>query len=258
VWVRIFRQVGLLAVILAATVVCGAGAGEVGDLDVNMPNTLEDAFVGERGSLDLFGAARYDRWRRSDETVRFVPQLQWVPAERLQLSFGLPYTVGSGSRANQGEVSLGGFYQLNRETGWLPAFAAFAEADAPIGPGDRSWEIQLGGIASKTIDPGPAQRRLHFNAIWFRRLDPGQEERRNRYRFTLGYSQLVAERTALVTNVLRESQERGERDATILEAGLRHQIARGVILGGALGTGIGRDSPRFRAIISIQFSLSGG
>jgi hypothetical protein len=75
---------------------------------------------------------------------------------------------------------------------------------------------------------------------------------------TLGYSQLVGERTALIADVLRESQERGQRDATILEAGLRHQVARGIILGGALGAGIGRDSPSFRAIVSVQFSLGGG
>jgi hypothetical protein len=252
-----FLRGSLLAALLATAAPHGVGAGEVGDLDVNMPNTLDDAFAGERGSLELSGAARYDRWRRNDDTVHFFPQLQWVPVDRLQLSLGLPYTAGSGPRANEGEVSLGGLYQLNREAGWLPTFAAFAEANAPIGPGDRGWEIQLGGIASKTIDPGPAQRRLHLNAFWFRRLDPSEEERRDRYRFTLGYSQLVAERTALVTNVLRESQERGQHDATILEAGLRHQLSRGVILGGALGAGIGRDSPSFRAIISVQFSLSG-
>ena len=62
----------------------------------------------------------------------------------------------------------------------------------------------------------------------------------------------------LVANALRESQERNQRDATILEVGLRHLVTEGVILGGAVGTGIGRDSPRFSAILSLQFALAGG
>lgn len=249
---------GVLLVAFLATPLPGtADASEVGDLDAEMPNTLEDAFVGERGSLDLFSAARYEN-RRDGDTIRLLPQLQWVPIERLQFSLGLPYTAGSGSRANEGDVSFGVLHQFNRETGWLPAFAVFAAASAPFGPGDRGPEIQLAGIASTTIDAGPAQRRLHINGYWIHRLDPSVTERRDRYRFAIGYSQLLAERTALIANILRESQERGERDATIIQAGLRHQVAQGVILGGALGAGIGRDSPRFTATISLQFSLSGG
>ena len=92
-----------------------AGAGEVEDLDVNMPNTLDDAFVDRKGSVDLLTAARYDRWRRDGATVRFFPRLQWVPVERLQLSLDVPYAVGSGSRANEGDANLGGLYQINGE-----------------------------------------------------------------------------------------------------------------------------------------------
>jgi hypothetical protein len=235
-----------------------AGAGEVEDLDVNMPNTLDDAFVDRKGSVDLLTAARYDRWRRDGATVRFFPRLQWVPVERLQLSLDVPYAVGSGSRANEGDANLGGLYQINREGRWLPAFALSAEASTPVGPGGRSWGTRLGVIASRTVDPGPAQRRLHVNASWLHRFEPGVEERPDRYRITLGYSQRVAERTVLVANALRESQERNQRDATILEVGLRHLVTEGVILGGAVGTGIGRDSPRFSAILSLQFALAGG
>lgn len=247
----------LVAVLLAAQAPGRAGAGEVDDLDANTPNALEDAFVGERGSLDLSGAAGYEH-RRNGDTLRLLPQLQWVPVERLQLSLGTPYTAGSGSRANEGDVSLGALYQLNRETAWLPAFALFAEASAPFGPGERGAEMRLGGIASRTIDPGPAQRRIHVNGYWIHRPDPSEGERRDRYRFAIGYSQKLGERSALIANLLRESQERGERDATILEAGMRHQVAQGVILGAAIGAGIGRDSPRLRATISLQFSLAGG
>jgi hypothetical protein len=247
----------ILASVFSIIIVPAAKGEEVGDLDINMPNTLDDAFVGDRGSAELQGAARYDHGRRGD-TVRFFPRLQYVPLEGLQLSVGLPYSIGSGPDANQGEVNLDALYNLNRETRWLPAFAVSTEVNAPVGPGGHGWDLQLWGIASKTVDSGPAQRRLHLNLVWMHHFDPTGDERQDRYRVTLGYSQLLEQRTALVANILRQTQERGERPATIIEAGLRHQISQNVTLGGALGTGIGRDSPRFRAIVSVQFSLGGG
>jgi hypothetical protein len=247
---------GLVALMLA--IGAPALAGEVGDLDINMPNTLEDAFAGEMGSLELSSAARTDHWRRDGDTLRLFPRLQWVPVERFQLSVGLPYGIGSGSRANQGEASLGLLWQLNRETPSLPAFALSADMNAPVGPGERGHELRLGGIVTRTPWDGPAQPRLHLNLFWYHRPDPAEEERRDRWRVALGASRLLAPETALVVNALRESQDRGQREATILEAGLRHQVARGVVLGGALGAGLGRDAPAFRAILSVQFSLGGG
>ena len=239
---------------------------ELNNLDINIPNTLHDALAVGRGSVELLGAARYDRWNGHD-TVRFFPRLLIGVAEGLQATVGVPYTVGTGPRADEGVFAFGALYNFNRETAWLPAFAVSAEAGPTIGPGGRgergergrpSGEMRLFGIASKTIDP-EAFRRLHLNLGWFRAFDPTEEERRDRYRVALGYSQLLLPRTVLIADFLRESlEERGERAANILEAGFRHLVAPGLILGGALGAGIGPDSPRFRAILSVQFSLSGG
>jgi hypothetical protein len=253
-------RIGSLALLLAAaSAPIGASAQDVGDLDIDMPNALEDAFAGRHGDLQLLGAARVDRWRRGrGGEVRLFPRVQWVPVERLQLTAGLPYTVGWGTRSDEGEASLGALYQLNRETGALPAFAVVAEASAPVGPGDRGGELSLAGIASKTVAAGPAQPRLHLNAYWFRRLDPSSDERRDGYRLAIGHSRLLSPDTALVLDVLRESQDRGERAATILEAGLRHRPTEGVVVGAALGAGVGHDSPAFRATLSVQISLGGG
>ena len=39
----------------------GEGLEELNNLDINIPNTLDDAFAAARGSVTLLGAARYDR-----------------------------------------------------------------------------------------------------------------------------------------------------------------------------------------------------
>lgn len=246
----------LFAATATAAVAQGQGLEELNNLDINIPNTLEDAFAAERGSVALLGAARHDR-RRGHDTVRFFPRLLVGVAEGLQATVQVPYTVGSGPRADEGVFALGALYNFNRETAWLPAFAAAVEAGPAIGPDAHGGEMRLFGIASKTIDP-QAWRRVHLNLAWFRTFDAGEEERRDRYRVALGYSQLLLPRTVLVADYLRETlEERGERASNILEAGVRHRVAHGVVLGGALGAGIGRDSPRFRAIVSVQISLSG-
>jgi hypothetical protein len=248
----------LLAAGATGAVARGEGLEELNNLDINMPNTLDDAFAAERGSVTLLGAARYDNRRGHDNTVRLFPRLLVGVAEGLQATVQVPYTVGFGPGDDHGVVSFGALYNFNRETAWLPAFAVSVEGGPAVGPGAHGGELRLFGIASKTVDP-QAFRRLHLNVAWFRTFDPGEEERRDRYRAALGYSQLLTPRAVLIANYLRETlEERGERAANILEAGVRYQVSPGVVLGGALGAGIGRDSPRFRAIASVQFALSGG
>ena len=230
-----------------------AGAADIADLDVNLPTNLDDAFADEPGSIELQGSVQYDR-RNGRDTVRLLPRLQLGIADRLQVSAALPYNVGSGRDRNQGDAGVGALYNLNRETAWLPAFALAGDVSTPIGPGDRGPETVLTFIATKTIDPA-ASRRLHLNAAWLRNLDPGGDERRNRYRVVLGYSQLVASDLAVVLDYVREGQGRGEGAANVFEAGLHYQAGERVRLGIGAGVGVGRDSPRLRALLSVQVEL---
>lgn len=250
-------RIPIAAAVLAACLPFAALAAEVGDLENDAPNQLEDAYVEELGRVEVFGIARFDRSRRDGDTLRLIPRVEWVPLERLQLTFGAPYAFGTSEEADRGEALFGGLFQLSEESRLLPAFALSVEAEAPIGPGRRGTETELMLIASKTLAPGPAQPRLHLNLGWVHNLDPTEEERRDGWRLVLGGSRLLSEDLAVVVNLVRESQEREQRDATILEVGLRHEIARGVVLGGAVGAGFGRDSPDFRAVVSLQFSLGG-
>ena len=178
-----------------------------------------------------------------------------TPASAEALADGrLQAAVLSGNRNFPGRVHP----QL--EAGFLAspplvvAFALAGDVSTPIGPGDRGPETVLTFIATKTIDPA-ASRRLHLNAAWLRNLDPGGDERRNRYRVVLGYSQLVASDLAVVLDYVREGQGRGEGAANVFEAGLHYQAGERVRLGIGAGVGVGRDSPRLRALLSVQVEL---
>ncbi|MGI4802230.1 MAG: hypothetical protein ACRYF2_18205 [Janthinobacterium lividum] len=73
----------------------------------------------------------------------------------------------------------------------------------------------------------------------------------------VGYSQLVAPTLVAVADYLREKQGPRERDANIVEVGLRHQVSDALMLGVGLGAGIGRESPQFRGIFSLQIDFGG-
>lgn len=201
-----------------------AKAADLGELDSGLPTTVEDAFAVELGRFELQGAARYDR-RQGRDTVRLLPRVQVGIVEGLEAEIFLPYSVGSGRQSGESNVGAGLLYNLNRERGWLPAFAVGFEVAKPVGPERRSAETELTGIVTKTLDPA-MDRRLHLNVAWLRALAPNEEERR-------------------------------DRDANIVEAGLCYQLTEAVTLGAGAGLGVGWDSPRFRAIASVQIGFGG-
>lgn len=97
-------------------------AADLSNLDINLPNTLDDAFAVERGRFELQGAVLYDRCHGRD-TVRLLPRLQLGVAEGLQASVFLPYVAGNGRELNRADAGASLLYNLNREAAWLPAFA---------------------------------------------------------------------------------------------------------------------------------------
>jgi len=208
----------LLAVISGSG---SAGAAELSNLDSGLPNTLDDAFALRPGRIELQGSARYDRLRGGKDAVRLLPRVQVGIVDGLQADISLPYTTGSGRQADPTDPVAGILYNLNRERGWLPALAVSADYTRTVGSGRRSAETGLTAIATKTITPS-VDRRVHLNLSWLRALNPNEDERRDRYRVLVGYSQLVAPNLVAVADYLREKQGVRERDANIMEAGLRY------------------------------------
>lgn len=251
-----YAGVVLLAAALLAAPAAALEVPEVEDLDSDLPTALDDAFAADAGGVEAQAALRYDR-RRGHDTLRLLPQMQFGVVQGLQLATGLPYLLGSGPEARRGEATLDLLYTVAEQDRWLPAVAVAAGASTPIGPGARGTELRLTGIATRTLDAG-AGRRLHLNLSWLHRANPGPEERRDRYRLVAGYSETMVPDTVLVLDYQRQRGDLGERASNILEAGLRHELRPGLLLGGAVGAGVGRDSPRFRAVLSVQWMLAGG
>lgn len=242
-----------LALVAAGPAAAAQKVDELGNLDNGLPNALDDAFAAETGSVELQGAVRYDRIRGRD-VVRLFPRLQVGVAPGFEAGVSLPYTVGSGRDANRGGAAVDLLYNPIREGRWTPALAVALDAAAPVGAGRRGVETGLAVIATKTLDPA-VERRVHLDLAWLHRFRPDQDERRGGYRLAVGYSQRVSPDLVAILDYVRYRQDRGERDANLFEAGLHKRITDGVTLGAAIGAGVGRDSPRLRAVVSVQIDL---
>ncbi len=220
------------------------------------PFATEDAFPQERGELQVQGTAQYDRTRRGTDLLELSPALQWGVAPGVELRLFSEYRFGNASDANRGTVTPGIFLQLTEERGPLPALAVIGEVEAPLGPGDRGTVLLLTAAASRTTGRGPGSWGLHLNAAWLTRPDPGLEERRDRYRFSGAVTHVVARDTSLVAEYVHERQEIGERDLSLVQAGLRQRFGEDTTFGVLVGAGLNNDSPRFRIRLGVEVNLN--
>jgi len=249
----------LLSGALAALGPVAARAADHSNLDEGLPVQLRDAYPIARNSIEAQGLLRYDRARSGNgrDALRLEPRIEWGAFRNGQVSFRVPYTVGnSEDRSGRGFAGAGLLYNLNQEGVLLPAFALEGEvAERFGGRGGTGTETTLWGIATKTLG-GYRLRRASLNVGWVHRFDPAPEERRDQYVIVVGYHQAIGPDATIVLDYVRQQQERGERDANIVEAGIRYQLDPLTVLSFGVGAGIGRDSPRYRAVIGIQRTLS--
>jgi hypothetical protein len=232
-----------------------AAAQEAMRPELGAPFATEDAFPTDRGELQLQGTAQYDRTRQRTDALELSPGFQWGVAEGVELRLFGDYAFGDASSANRGTVTPGVFVRLTEERGWLPALAILGEVEAPFGAGDRGTVMAFTAAASRTTGRGPGAWGFHLNAAWLNRPDPGLEERRDRYRFSAAVVHVVTQDTSLVGEYLLERQEIGERDLSLVQAGLRRKIGE-TTLGLSVGAGLNDDSPRFRLRLGIEVNLN--
>ncbi len=221
------------------------------------PFSVEDAAPQDRGVLQLEGLFGYERSRRGAETFRLRPELEYGLTDRLELRLSGAYAVGDGDSVQRGSVAPGFRLQLVEQAGLVPNFSILGEVAFPFGAGDESTFTELVAITSWTTGRGPGAWGLHLNAAWLARPDPGQEERRNGYRFGAATSHAIDRDTFVLVGYSQETQERGERDLSLVEAGVERRFGN-MSFGVAAGAGLNEDSPRFRVVAGLKVKFETG
>lgn len=252
--VRRARPLMLACAMLALSAAPAAAQQDPMTPGAGSPFSIRDAFTQDRGALQLEAGLGYQRGR--DDTDRFDPQpgLKYGLTDALELRLGSSYALGNASGTDRGAVAGGLQWRLADEGAWTPAVALLGEVSLPFGAGDEGTLTELTAIASRTTGRGPGAWGLHLNGGWLARPDPGGDERRHGHRFGAAVSHVVERDTALVLAYVQEAQDRGERDLSLIEAGVNRRFGD-ASLALVAGARLNDDSPRFQLTIEVSFGF---
>lgn len=247
------------------------------------PFEITDPVAAPPGEAELAVVGSYARSRRGRvrNTAGIDTELEVGVARGLSLRFGQIGDYGNldvrrrlgfatdragasdddGQRPNWGGGTvIGALYQLAEEHGAVPATALQGRARMIYGPGRPAYEADLAALFGKTFArDGGLPFGVNLNLGWVARVDPLPGERPNRVFVNASIGQAVRYDTALVATYAREQQERGQRDFSLVQIGVRHRLSNGrTVLGLAGGVGTNRDSPRFELAFAVQWSFGVG
>ncbi len=229
------------------------------NLDPSRPIGMEDAYAIPKGEIGVEGGVRFNDQRQGPTRVTFQPQIIYGAFDNTQIEiqgdiFTDPSTIVGPDKS--GDLHLGVLYNFNTETLNLPAFAVRAEVDLPTGVNSQGVDTQVTGILTRSF----GRLRAHLNAGYTVLGSPQGQERPGAYRavaavsYPLGYP--TSFRDTLIASVYtRQSDQRGQRNNTGVEIGLRHQLTSRIVLDGGLGTEFYGPSDRAALLGTVGVSV---
>ncbi len=272
-------------VLVAAPAAAQEGAGAEAEQLVLAADPFEttDPLAAKPGEAELAFIGIYERARQGAyrDTGAVATEIQLGVAPRLEIRFGQlgaygnlqtrgrPATSGAtGTDPSQGNgagpawggsTRLGFLYQITEERGAVPVISLLGRVLSVYGPGTPSHEGEVAALFGKTLGSGARAVGLNLNLGWTTRFAPLPGERPNQYSFTAAVGTGVSRDTVVVLSHARRQQERGERDFSLVEVGVRHRFADDwPILGFAIGAGTTRDTPALLVSFAAQWSFGAG
>jgi hypothetical protein len=181
------------------------------------------------------------------------------------ISIGIDPAIGGRTDNNDtdfdiGNLSVGFFYNFNREYDDVPAFAVRTDVALPTGSGSQGVDFRLRGIASKTVGD---YDRLHLNLDLDIKTNPDTGDRSIIPGLILGYSRPIGyperfDRTLVGEIGVLASQESDGSAVIRTGVGMRQQIGLQNVLDfgveGDINTGNGGDT-QLRVKIGYSFGF---
>jgi len=225
--------------------------------DAGGPFTAESSSAQDRGTVELETVLSWDRSRRGTDRFEIAPQIEYGLTDSLELRLTGTHALGDSSDVNRGSVVPGFRWEIAPQQGLRPSIGLLGEVSFPYGPGDAGTVTELIGLLSSTTGSGPGAWGLHLNAGYVGRLDPGRDERRDGYRFAAAVSHVVDRDSFVLLGYAQETQERGEKDLSLVEAGYQRRFGD-FSFGLVAGAGLNDDSPRFRLVAGVKMEFGIG
>ncbi len=248
--------------------VSSARAIDHDNIDAGRPLSFDDAeAIAFRERALEVGFGLTSPYRRSGLGLGL--SAEYLYGFRVNSHYSIDFNPSVGSRSESGDrrfdagnVGIGLFHNLNRETLARPAFAVRADAYLPTGREASGIGFRLRGVMSRTFNQ---YGRLHVNADLNVQTSAGSGNRSILPAVTLGISRPLGyptsfNQTGVVELGARVSQENGRGAVLYTGVGLRRQVTvRSVLDFGvqsdfaATKSGASRDNLRIVGGYSTQF-----
>jgi hypothetical protein len=222
---------------------------------------------GEWSFVGAYERARNGQWR---STGTVDSELGVGVARGLELRLGQTGAYGNldaarrldlgaasgGGLAWGGNTRLGALVQLLAPSETQPAAVGLlGRMRTDYGPGRPAYEAEMFALMGVKLGDGDRPFGLGLNLGWTQRLNPEADLRSGRWAMSASLGKVVGFDTAVALTYVRELQERGQPDAQLLQASLRHRLPGGALLGFAMGAGLSTTAPRYQIAIGVQWPL---
>jgi len=224
----------------------------------NVPVPAQDALVVRTGTLEFQGTGVYtndNHNSKGSSLLALTPTLKLGPFRHVQIDISAPYSVGNQSSASQGGQAIDAYYQFTDPSPVFPALAVQAGYSVPYGPGRRTNQYFVRGLATQWLGSSERSPRLHLNLNWTRQTTPSETSRKEILEIVVAYSMLVSDSTAFVADVVHGAKSAKGQNQTVIDAGLRWEVDDHLALSAGAGVGVGQQSPAFRILFALQRSL---
>lgn len=238
------------------------------NIDGGRPLSFDDAeSIAFRERAFEFGLTPRSPFRRGGLGLGL--SAEYLYGYRVNTHFSLDFDPSVGARSgtndrrfNAGNIGVGVFHNVNRETLSRPAYAVRADAYLPTGRGARGMGFRVRGVMSRTFNQFS---RFHINADANFQTSVGEGDRAVIPAVTLGFTRPLGyptsfNRTMVAEVGTRASQEKGKGAVFSAGVGMRQQVTvRSVFDVGiqsdfaATKSGAARDNVRLVAGYSTQF-----
>lgn len=209
----------------------------------------------------------YDRYEAESET-----SIEYEFTRRLALRLQVPVETEEDENTELGDLKLRLKYILNPDAVRAPFAALTLEGGLPTGEDSEGVDADLRLRLTKPIGGVDSKHALHLTLSEKYVGDEHSDDNHDRFESLLsrnddsreflfmaagGYSYRIGARTTVIGDAVFKQLDRDEKDAKLLEVGIKHDIGKSTTLALGFGAGLDDESPDWTARAGIQFRFGG-
>ncbi len=227
---------------------------DVMNLNEFAPTQLEDATTIDEHSSVFQLSGQYEKDRQDSVTWR--PVIRYAPVKRTQIEV-ISDVISGGDEKQSGKVRANFMYLLNESDNAFPMIAINPMVHFPTGKEsegtDIGTKIILTSMLKGSMDRPETQ--LHLNYQFTHNASRQEGERADMSAYTFGLSRRVRDNMALIIDCIHQEDFEREKTDTYLETGINMKVGQRLILGFAVGAGLGPDTPEWMSVLSSQYEF---